>query len=212
VAPAVRQAVETITTQTAQPETTTLARQDIAAIYKKQKKHIGQHIEVPAQAPYVVAQTTVLGNYLSDQDWHELARDKVTETEFLNRLTAKFDEEIHIRIQRAAEKAGYVNVRGHVRAGVQQVASFSDDLGHGVRVAISHKDESQIGVDLIGYQGGECESKRRELLDALAAEGITIEDVKTIRHDDPEGFKGKLAAHKHRAQRRRDRRQQQRRV
>ncbi len=208
---AVRQVVDTLKNQTIRTEPETLSRQDIGSIYEQQKRHIARHIEVPSQTPYVVAQTTVLGNYLSEQDWQELSQDKLSEAELLRRMQAQFDEEVHLRITKAAERAGFINVRSHVRSGLEQVAAFSDGVGHGIRVAISHREASQIGVDLIGYEGSACESKRLEILDALAAEGIALANVKTIRHDDPEGFKGKQAAHKRRAQRRRNRRQAQRR-
>lgn len=184
-------AVNTLTAASPTKQPTTLKRKDLRAIYDRQKQAVTRQLDVPAQAPYVVARTTILGSYLRDEDWRALATDSLGEADLLQRLEMNFDGEVHARLQRAAHKAGFVNVRGQVKSGSKQVASYSDGIGHGVRIAINHEGESQIGVDLIGYEGGECETKREELLQAMAAEGITVRDIKTVPHHDPKGYQGR---------------------
>lgn len=187
----VTKAVAAVSSTTKAKEPTSIKRNEIRTVYEQQEQVVSRHLDVPAHTPYVVGRTTVLGNYLHDDDWQALASDSLGEAEFLARLEANFDHEVHMRLQRAAEKAKFVNVRAQVKSGPKQVASFSDGKGHGVRVAINHAEESQIGVDLIGYEGTECESKREELLEAMAAEGLVVRDIRTIPHNDPKGYQGR---------------------
>ncbi len=190
-------AVNIMTARSMAKQPTTLKRNDIRTIYERQKRIVTRQLDMPAHTPYVVARSTALGDFLGVEDWQALAKDRLGETKLLERLEMNFDNEVHERLQRAAQKAGFVNVRGQVKAGPKQVASYSDGAGHGVRIAINYLGESQIGVDLIGYEGGECESKREELLEAMAAEGITVRDIKTLPHHDPKGYQGRQeTAHK----------------
>lgn len=165
-----------------------VAREDIQRLYREQKKVVAKDPEIRTHLPYVIIQTTPLANVLSKNELQKLADNQVNEKELLEQLKQKFDNEVHARLTRAADKVGFINVRKQVRSGPQQVASFSDNRGHGVRIGIQHGSETQIGLDLIGYKNAECESKGAELLQALTDEGIQVADMKKINHGDPDGF------------------------
>ena len=182
--------IEKIEPKISQAAPQTIKRKDLKKIYQEQKKEVLKHREVSSQVPYVVCHTTVLGNYLSEKDWQAVATEGLSEKEVIGRIERSFDTELHERVARAAQRVGFVNTRQQIPTGVQQYVSFSDGLGHGVKIAIHHKDDTEVGVDLVGYQGAECHSKQEELTQAFAAEGIGLEPSQVIDHGDPEGYQG----------------------
>jgi hypothetical protein len=195
----------------AQTTPKTIKRQSLKNIYEQQKKIVTKHLEMPTYTPYVVLQTTVLGNYLSKQDWQDVATQQIDERDLLQRIENSFDKDLHGRLTRTAQQVGFINVRRQIPTGVQQFATYSDGEGHGVKIAIRHEDETQIGIDLLGYQGNDCHTKREELIKALAEEGIELAEPKFIHHDDPDGYKVKQKAMKQPLQQRRQQRRQKQR-
>ena len=166
-----------------------IAREDIRRLYREQKKFVEEDPGIiRTHVPYVVAQTTPLGRLLSKNELQKVADNQVSETELLERLEQKFDDDVHNGLVQAASKVGFINVRQQVRSGPQQVASFSNNQGHGVRIGVRHGPETKIALDLIGFKNAECESKGAELLRALKDEGIQVANMKKIKHGDPDGY------------------------
>lgn len=205
----VKKEIERLQPAISQVLSQTIKRQELRKIYEEQKKKVTNHPEVSTQTPYVVCSTTVLGNYLSEQDWQDVAAKQLSEEQVLQRIENSFDHELHERLTRATQRVGFVNIRKQVPTGVQQVASYSDGQGHGVRIAINHEGDSDMALDLIGYQGSECHTKREELVNALAEEGITLERVQVIDHNDPDGYQAVRKTNKQLQQQRRQKLYQQ---
>ena len=205
----IKQKVDQVQVKEKAVQPKSVSRQDIREIYKLQKEVLAKDPEIKTHQPYIVTQTTVLHNYLSTTDIDKLAENKLSEVELLDRLEQSYDNQIHTSFERAAQKVGFINTRQQVRSGPRQVASYSDGQGHGVRVAIDYEKKSQTGIDLIGYSGSQCETKREELLAALAEEGIELEKIKVIKHNDPDGFKVKENQKKSSTQQKRRQRSRQ---
>ncbi len=190
VSPAVQTVVRRLNHAVTQTRQNAIKRQELRKVYAQKRTEVSAQVEDAAHIPYVVAQTTDLGELLTEKDWQELATDRVSEEELLARVETRFDSELHARVQVAAQEAGYGHPRAQVRSGLVQVANYSDGSGHGVRVAIQHDDDSRIGVDMLGYSGEACQKENQAMLTALARQGIHLTDIRNIDHDDPEGYQG----------------------
>ena len=188
VSSAVSEQIEKLQPKISEAMARPVKRQELKKIYQEQKQKVAQYPEVATHAPYVLCQTTVLGNFLSEKDWREMATHQLSEAQLLERIEASYDNELHNRLGRAAVRAGFVNIRQQMTGGERQYVSFSDGQGHGVRIAIKHQEDTEVGIDLIGYQGGECHSKREEIIQALSEEGLELEQQQIIDHGDPEGY------------------------
>lgn len=203
VSATVREVVEKIQPKITEVTPQTINRQELKRIYEDQKQVVARHSEVATHIPYVITRTTVLSNYLTENDWQELAADQLNEEQVLQRIERSFDNDLHQRLSRAAHRVGFVNTRKQVRTGVQQVATYSDGQGHGVRIAIRHEEDTEIGIDLVGHKGQECHTKREELVKALAEEGLTLQQIRVIYHNDPDGYKAEQKTKQHTRQQRR---------
>ena len=188
--PKIKEKVSQIQTKKRTIQQEAVSRQDIRGIYKKQKEVLADDSEIQTHQPYIVTQTTILNNYLSTTDMDKLAENQLSEVEVLERLEQGYDDQIHTSFKRAAHKVGFINTRRQIRTGQQQVASFSDNQGHGIRIAINHRETSEIALDMVGFSGQKCQTKSQEIIEALEAEGISMEKLKMIDHGDPRGYQG----------------------